>query len=621
MTNTGNIPPPPQQQGNATSQSNQTPNNASSQTTPNQQPYIPAKIERLPNGLLNLPRSVQIDGQVINTDPKTNNVQIRTAQGDIILRLTPQEGETAPRLPNTQTVSLQINAGAPPETLQLQIVDKPVNIQAPQTPEAPAPTQTTPSPVPIETGQVITAIITDAPAESAEQAAIIASKNIEAALSETLVKLNLPISSDLNLPDTSPAASLAASGPDISAIVASIATAQTTNSATTEQPNSDTRPAIPHSPLAAILSVIEDNLLPNTAQPQNTQQNLQHLNGQIFQFTVVNTSQVNEATPAPAPQTNSQTPTVTAQVVDQSPSGLAVVNIQTSNVPQLAPDTQLILQTPVSAPNGTLITFAVQPLSPEQFVQQLQTPASSAAAAGTQAPAQLGGFQPLFSLAWPALQEVIQLSNTTLIPEIATALRNTIPSPASPARLIPTAMFFLAALRLGSVEQWLGEKSLDALRQSGRRDLLTRLTGDFSNISRQSQETLSGDWRGVSIPLLNQDEIEMMQLYSRQQDEDAGQGDDEQQDGKTTRFLLNLRLSNLGNLQLDGFLRHQKTLDVFLRTETPFPADIRQQLLKAFHEGLENAELDGGQLVFQSETKHWVVVPKPSGHSDTQVSI
>ena len=620
MTNTGNIPPPPQQQGNATSQTNQTPNNASSQTTSNQQPYIPAKIERLPNGLLNLPRSVQIDGQVINTDPKTNSVQIRTAQGDIMLRLTPQEGETAPRLPNTQTVSLQINAGSPPETLQLQIVDKPINIQTPQTPEAPTPTQTTP-PAPIETGQVITAIITDAPAESAEQAAIIASKNIEAALADSLIKLNLPISSDLNLPETSPAASLVASGPDISAIVASIATAQTASNTATEQPRTETQPATPHSPLAAILSVIEDNLLPNTAQPQNNQQNLQHLNGQIFQFTVLNTAQPNDAVPAPTPQTGSQTPTVTAQVVEQSPSGLTIVNIQTSNLPQLAPDTQLILQTPVSAPNGTLIEFAVQPLSPEQFVQQLQTPASTTSTAGTQAPAQVGGFQPLFSLAWPALQEVIQLSNTALIPEIATALRNTIPSPASPARLIPTALFFLAALRLGSVDQWLGEKNLDALRQSGRRDLLTRLTGDFSNISRQSQETLSGDWRGVSIPLLNQDEIEMMQLYSRQQDDDTGHGDGEQQDGKTTRFLLNLRLSNLGDLQLDGFLRHQKTLDVFLRTETPFPADIRQQLLKAFHDGLESAELEGGQLVFQSETKHWVDVPKPSNSSDTQVSI
>ncbi len=620
MTNTGNIPPPPQQ-GNATSQTNQTQNNASSsQNTSNQPPYIPAKIDKLPNGFLNLPRSVQIGGQVINTDPKTNSVQVRTAQGDIVLRLTPQDGETAPRLPNTQTVSLQINAGSPPETLQLQIVDKPVNIQAPQTPEVPAPTQTT-LPAPIETGQVITAIITDAPAESAEQAAIIASKNIEAVLAETLVKLNLPISSDLNLPDTSPAASLAASGPDISAIVASIATAQTASNTATEQPRAETQSATPHSPLAAILSVIEDNLLPNTAQPQNNQHNLQHLNGQIFQFTVLSTSQSNETVPAPPPQTGSQTPTVTAQVVEQSPIGLTIVNIQTSNVPQLAPDTQLILQTPVSTPNGTLIEFAVQPLSPEQFVQQLQTPASTTSTAGTQAPAQVGGFQPLFSLAWPALQEVIQLSNTALIPEIATALRNTIPSPASPARLIPTALFFLAALRLGSVDQWLGEKNLDALRQSGRRDLLTRLTGDFSNISRQSQETLSGDWRGVSIPLLNQDEIEMMQLYSRQQDDDAGQGDGEQQDGKTTRFLLNLRLSNLGDLQLDGFLRHQKTLDVFLRTETPFPADIRQQLLKAFHDGLESAELEGGQLVFQSETKHWVDVPKPSNGSDTQVSI
>ena len=190
----------------------------------------------------------------------------------------------------------------------------------------------------------------------------------------------------------------------------------------------------------------------------------------------------------------------------------------------------------------------------------------------------------------------------------------------SPARLVPTVLFFLAALRMGNFDGWLGERSLESLKQSGRRDVIARLTSDFRGIARQAQEVLSGDWRGIALPLLNHDDIEMIQFFTRQQhmedekDEDGAEGR-ESKEGKTTRFLLNLRLSRLGDVQIDGFLRHKQTLDVFLRTRAPLPADTRQDILRAFHDGLEQAGLSGGQMAFQTGDTHWMHVPAASGQS------
>jgi len=530
-----------------------------------------------------------------------------------------------PTLPeNGREVQLTLRAGRPPATAELRTVER----TAPQAPNTP-PDITTQTAPPPETGQVITAIITDTPAAAAEQAALAAAQHIQAALSESVLQINLPVSEDLILQDPAqpPASSTAntLSTQDIAAVIAALSvTPSPTAPATEEQAPQPvtTQPAL--SPFSAFLSVLEDNVFDQAPPPQNTAQNLQHLNGQVFQFTVTatenvaipqQTQPVSQTAEPRAPLTEN---TVIAQAVSQSPSGLTIVSVQSSSVPQLQPETQLILQTPVSIENGGLIQFTATPLSPEQFIQQLQSPVASPSSAA-QTAQQISGFQPLFSLTWPALQEALHISNNTAIPAIATALRNTIPSPASPSRLIPTAMFFLAALRMGSIENWLGEKTLDTLRQAGRRDLITKLSGDFSNM-RQAQDTLSGDWRGVSIPLLNQEDIEMMQLYSRQQHEDDNPNPDDDND-KTTRFLLNLKLSQLGSLQLDGLLRHKKTLDVFLRTETPLPADTKQQLLQAFHTGLEQANLENGQMIFQSTEKHWVDVTQKNPVHGTEINV
>jgi hypothetical protein len=215
-------------------------------------------------------------------------------------------------------------------------------------------------------------------------------------------------------------------------------------------------------------------------------------------------------------------------------------------------------------------------------------------------------FDPLASLSWPALEETLQVV-AHAAPEAAAMLRDTLPSPTP--RLPAAALFFLAALRMGSVENWLGEKNLSLLRAAGKKELIEKLGGDFSKMSAQSRESLPGEWKAISMPLLHDEHLSQMQFFVRHQ-HDQEKGDEK--DGKTpvTRFILNLKLSRMGDMQLDGLVR-QKKFDLILRTDEKMSLTMRQELMQAFAKGLGQVKMQGG-ISFQTRTQGWVQVIPPA---------
>ena len=131
--------------------------------------------------------------------------------------------------------------------------------------------------------------------------------------------------------------------------------------------------------------------------------------------------------------------------------------------------------------------------------------------------------------------------------------------------MVSSALFFVAALKLGNIENWLGDKNLDAIKQMGKKGLVERLAGDFSRISQQFSETNTQNWKSLMLPMLNDGDISNVHLHVRQDDhtpDGDGTGDENQSDGPTpTRFILDLTLSRMGPVQLDGYLT-PKTLDM-----------------------------------------------------------
>ncbi len=259
-----------------------------------------------------------------------------------------------------------------------------------------------------------------------------------------------------------------------------------------------------------------------------------------------------------------------------------------------------ILKNTGPLPVGTKLVFSASELSPREVMDSL-TPSTWGSFKGDAAK-----FQPLLDGQWPALQDALQNLGAT---DAAAALRNTIPD-ASP-KLVPAAMFFLAALRLGDIENWIGAPALKALKDGGKQALVDKLTGDFARIAAQSKETIAGDWRAISLPFLNDEQLSQIQLFLRRQQHDQdGQktgGDDKT---ATTRFVLNVNLSRMGAMQLDGLMQ-KKRLDIILRSQEALAFSVRQDLMQNYAKGLAQTGLEGG-ISFQTKAQNWVTIELPS---------
>lgn len=327
-------------------------------------------------------------------------------------------------------------------------------------------------------------------------------------------------------------------------------------------------------------------LMPRMGGGQKTDmpQGLQGLIPNMSQLRIVSVTPQGSQPPAPQP----------GQILGE-------VEFVTSNgQPSIRAGAQsFLLRTAAPLPIGTQIVFESAPMTPQQVMTAFQMDALRQAAPT--------GFTPLWSATWPALQETIDTLGA-IGAQTAQAIQNSIPSPTP--RLVPTALFFLAALRGGAIESWLGEGTLQSLRSAGKSALADRLTGDFGKISAQSKEPVSGEWRAISMPMMHDGEIGQMQFYiRRQQQDDTPDEKDDMRASPPTRFILNLHLSRMGDMQLDGLLR-KKTFDLILRSADALPESMRREMMGSFAKGLAQAQLEGG-ISFQTRAQKWVTIETP----------
>lgn len=283
-----------------------------------------------------------------------------------------------------------------------------------------------------------------------------------------------------------------------------------------------------------------------------------------------------KAAPEPQPAPAAGAALFEGEVESVTPGGHPVI--------RRADGAHFVLREPVTVATGSVILFEARPLTPPRVAARAE-----------------GGLDPL-APTWPALEEALRAS----VPEVAQALHRTVPAPTR--EMTPAALLFLAALRMGEIGNWLGADSLQALRKAGKQDLAARLAGDFGRIAEQAKEALPGGWRMIAMPLLHDEALSQVHFFYRRQD---GQEKDGVGDGKpATRFLVNLSLSRMGEMQLDGFLR-QKQLDLVLRTRDALPPSMRREIMARFAAGLEQTGMQGG-MSFQARKQGWVTVEMPA---------
>lgn len=234
-------------------------------------------------------------------------------------------------------------------------------------------------------------------------------------------------------------------------------------------------------------------------------------------------------------------------------------------------------------PAGSTLELGVVRLDPEPLAAPLPAPAADGA-----------GRLLAFARDWPALRELVGALHEVNPAMAKQVVAHTVATPG--AHFAHTALFFLSALRGGDLSGWLGRETLRALEDSGRDELVRRVAGDFARIARFADSRPGVDWQSLLIPFHDGESFRQLRFFMRRRQREDGEGDD---DG--TRFVVEVELSRIGELQLDGFL-HRKRFDLILRSRDALSATVRRDIAAIFDDGLAIAALTG-TLAFQVAEK------------------
>ena len=249
------------------------------------------------------------------------------------------------------------------------------------------------------------------------------------------------------------------------------------------------------------------------------------------------------------------------------------------------------LATPSPLPPGTTISFLITaPLSPV-------------------APGNLGGMGDLNAEVimethrWPELDDAVRSLNESH-PTLGQQVMSSI-LPKADTTLAANIILLLAAIRGGDIKNWFGDAPVRALQRI-KPELMSRLRDDFTQIGRLSDDNISSDWRAFPVPFLNGQAIEQIRLFMKRNSENK---DDEQAPDNGARFVLDLDLTHLGRLQLDGLVRtDKKQFDLIIRTNNHLQQAMQNDIRNIFQKAVEQTGYNGG-LTFQAA---------PAGFTDIQ---
>ena len=205
--------------------------------------------------------------------------------------------------------------------------------------------------------------------------------------------------------------------------------------------------------------------------------------------------------------------------------------------------------------------------------------------------------------AWESLFTNLFKTGTHISP-VLQALQGAMPSVTSPMQNISSLMFLMAAFQGGNVDGLVGAKGLQVLKNDKILKAFETALKEGGTTPKLLQ-TGSGEWRGYSLPLHQQDNFVPIHLYVQdfgQQQNNQGNSEDEGADA--TRFVFEFDLTRMGELQIDGMMRNTN-LDIFVRTEKPISTGMAKGMKALYTRALERSELTG-DIAFQTKDKGWV---------------
>jgi hypothetical protein len=176
-----------------------------------------------------------------------------------------------------------------------------------------------------------------------------------------------------------------------------------------------------------------------------------------------------------------------------------------------------------------------------------------------------------------------------------------IPSLAKPEALPAALLFLVAAMRSGDLSAMLNEKVSDTLNKMGKAEALSKFLKSAASkgaeiFNSKPEQGSAAEWKSVMLPMHAEGQVSAVALHWR--DYPSGHnGDDSGGEDDIARFVLDFRLSAMGDVQLDGFFKNN-SLNVALRlSELPSIA-MQSRITSFYNDALDQMGL-GGDMRFQ----------------------
>ena len=203
-------------------------------------------------------------------------------------------------------------------------------------------------------------------------------------------------------------------------------------------------------------------------------------------------------------------------------------------------------------------------------------------------------------LHWDSLREAAELLQGQ--PQQLAELTARIPNTKS--KLVNDVLFFVSALKSGDVRKWLGDRLSQSIEEKSP-GLMQRLSNDFAALRAMTYDQPSPQsWQISTFPMMHEDELHQARLFIRQDEQKSAGG----QAAGGVRFLVECLLSQMGEMQLDGFVRKQEgrtSFDLVMRTQHPISPAMEADITALFHEGATQTGYVG-QIRFQQSLDHFV---------------
>lgn len=296
-----------------------------------------------------------------------------------------------------------------------------------------------------------------------------------------------------------------------------------------------------------------------------------------------------EAQPLPQGQ-------LAAVVMGKEPAGALIVQTRLGmfTLPQM--------QTDGAQQPGSVLTWQVRSIQPPQATAQALPIAGSAGLLAT-------AIQ--MTAEWSALNELATVLQSMQGSMAAQSLQRIVPHVGN--NLGAGLLFFMNVLRKGDVSEWLGRDVVDKLEKIGKGDLVQRLGNDLSAVRSLFVDQPPGNWQAMFFPVMVEKELHHAQMFMKQE------ADEKKKGGSGTRFIVELELSNLGPMQIDGFIKKHESatqFDLVMRTMAELPDAIRTDIYHIFDSAQKIANFKGS-LHFR-QVSEFTVLPLEEMHEAEQ---